>query len=213
MFVLACAVGTALPPHLTVWHIGLLVLTGGAFSWCVQMAGVLLRPRGPELDAVKAAAAAIAQFAQSIGTQREDYSRHGAALSLYDAWTKLVTLQPMWPRQSRALNQLRALNRELHRLFVRCITTAQPGALAETIAERAASLVATARSQDPTDAAFSDIPLGHYGIWESIYESLTWNSTAVLAVRSKPNTTPITPARVDANPTRTDDHETSAVRV
>ena len=182
MFALACAVGTALPTqHLTLWHIGLLVLGGGVFSWSVQMAGVLFRPRGPELDAVSAAAAAIAQFAQSIGTQREDYTRHAAALSLYEAWTKLVTLQSTWPRQSRTLNRLRAVNRELHRLFMQCITATERGAQLETVAERAASLVATFLSRGPTNIDFSDVPFGHYGIRESICESLTWNSTAVLA--------------------------------
>ena len=182
MFALACAVGTALPTrHLTLWHIGLLVLGGGVFSWSVQMAGVLFRPRGPELDAVSAAAAEIAQFAQSIGTQREDYTRHAAALSLYDAWTKLVTLQPTWPRQTPTLNRLRAVNREAHRLFIQCVAAAKRGACVETVAERAASLVATSLSHDPPDVGRSNIPLGHYSIRESICENLTWKSTAVLA--------------------------------
>ena len=182
MFALACAVGTALPTqYLTLWHIGFLVLGGGVFSWSVQMAGVLFRPRGPELDAVSAAAAEIVQFAQSIGTQREDYTRHAAALSLYDAWTKLVALQPTWSRQSRTLNRLRALNRELHQLFIECITGAQRGALSEGIADRAGALVAAARSEDLTNVAYSDTPLGRYGIRKSICENLTWNSPAVLA--------------------------------
>jgi hypothetical protein len=67
---------------------------------------MLVRPRGPESDALNAAVAATAQFVQSIGTQREDYTRHAAALSLYDAWTKLVALQPKSSSQSPALNQL-----------------------------------------------------------------------------------------------------------
>jgi hypothetical protein len=182
MFVLACAVGTALPTEpFVVWQIGLLVLGSGAFSWCVQMAGMLFRPRGPELDALRAAAAATAQFVQSVGTQREDYTRHTAAVLLYEAWTKLVALQPKSSSQSPALNRLRASNRELHRLFVRYITAAHhPGGLANTIAKRPGSLVGIARSQDPANAAF-DAPLGHYGLRESIYESMTWNSIAALA--------------------------------
>jgi hypothetical protein len=94
---------------------------------------MLLRPMGPESDALNAAVAATAQFVQSIGTQREDYTRHAAALSLYDAWTKLVALQPKSSSQSPALNQLRASNRELHRLFVRHITTVNHGGAADSI--------------------------------------------------------------------------------
>ena len=181
MFVLACAVGSALPTEpFTVWQIGLLVLSGGAFSWCVQMAGMLFRPRGPESDALNAAAAATAQFVQSIGTQREDYTRHAAALSLYDAWTKLVALQPKSSSQSPALNRLRASNRELHRLFVRYITAVHPGGAADSIDGRPASLVAEAGAQDPANAVF-EAPLGHYGIRESICESMTWSSIAALA--------------------------------
>jgi hypothetical protein len=119
MFALACAAGTAMPTgHLTLPQIGLLIFAGGAFAWLAHMTGALLWHRGPERAAVKAAAQAVARFAEAVGTPGEDGARHNAALAMHESWTALVTHQPANPRPDGTLSHLRALNRELNLIFV-----------------------------------------------------------------------------------------------
>ncbi|SEB80348.1 Uncharacterized membrane protein YccC [Beijerinckia sp. 28-YEA-48] len=182
MFALACAAGTALPAaHISVWHIGLLVLAGGALSWVLHMAGALFSPRGPEKAAVTAAAKAVAQLAQATGTAGQDTARHGAALALREAWVALVTLQPARPRPNGALARLRELNRELHLLFATCINTAgTPGDSMSAVAARAREIGAAATSlqagRERTDP--TQVPLGRPGLKGLLFENLSLRSPA-----------------------------------
>lgn len=140
MFALACAAATAMPVgDLTIEQISVLVLSGGAVSWIVHMAGALVAPRGPEKQAVAQAAEAVARFAacadgphsahsphtsravDSAEADARHHARHDAALALHDAWVALVTLQPSRPGRDPALMHLRAVNRELHLLFAACV--------------------------------------------------------------------------------------------
>lgn len=133
MFVLGCAAGTAtvstdLPP----WHIGLLVLAGGAFSWLVHMVGVLWEPRGgersdggnrgPETRAVAAARAAVSRYLDT----RDSTDRHQAARALHQAWNTLVNFQPARSRPDATLDRLRAENLHLHRVFGAAVSDASP---------------------------------------------------------------------------------------
>ena len=185
MFALACAAGTGMPiRHLPLLQVGLLVLGGGLFAWLVSMAGVFLRPRGPEQSAVRAATQATARLIKSIGTPGEDVARHAAALALQQAWTVLVTWQPARPRPNSTLHQLRTLNRELHLLFAnimnsRATESSALAAASRAIEDIAARLRKTADRREPTEAGH--IPPGHYRLLESLRENLRPWSPALLA--------------------------------
>lgn len=114
MFVLGCAAGTAtVTTHLPPWHIGLLVLAGGAFSWLVHMVGALWELRGPEIRAVAAARTAVGRYLDS----HDSVDRHLAARALHHSWTTLVNFQPSRPAPDTTLDRLRAENLHLHRVF------------------------------------------------------------------------------------------------
>ena len=149
MFALACAAGTAMPAsHLAVWQVGLLVLSGGAISWIVHMAAALIWPRGPEKTAIVAAADAVAHFAEAAGTAASEGAQHTAALALHNAWATLLTRQPARPAPNGCLTRLRALNRELHLLFVACLNAAnQSGTDLTALAEQARRIGASQRPE------------------------------------------------------------------
>jgi uncharacterized membrane protein YccC len=188
MFALACAAGTDMPiSHLSIAQVGLLVFAGGAFAWLAHMAGALVQPRGPERTAVVAAAQAIARFVATVGTPGEDGARHAAAMALHHAWTVLVAYQPAQPRPSGSLSRLRALNRELHLLFVGVMNASGTDgtSLADT-ADKARAIAAQAKAtsdrDEPTNPAH--IPLGHHGLLESLRENLRpWSPVLLAAAR------------------------------
>lgn len=110
IFVLVCAAGVGVSgSHLPPWHIGLLVLAGGAISWVVQMLPAVADVRRPEKTAVATAGAAVAAYLETP----EAETRRAAAEALHRAWTVLVTYQPRSPATSR----LRHTNHALHVLF------------------------------------------------------------------------------------------------
>ncbi|MFL0176552.1 FUSC family protein [Mycobacterium sp. SMC-13] len=124
MPVLACAAAVGIAAeHLSPWRLGALVLAGGAFAWVVHMAGVLVRPRGPERAAVAGAAEAVATY---IETSSPD-ARHRAAQLLHEAWITLVTFQPVHPKPDDTLYRLRMTNRRLHVLFAEAMAAADHG--------------------------------------------------------------------------------------
>lgn len=186
MFALTCAAGTAIPAtHLNHWHIFLLVLSGGAFSWLVHMAGVLFWPRGPEKSAVAAAGDAVARFIESVGTPQQDTARHWAALAMRESWAALVTYQPSNPRPNSTLHRLRGLARELHLLFAEAMSAAAKQEPPDpAAADRARRLAAQA--QDPPDtvgvASEYDIPLGRPRPAESLREAIRPGSMSMLVV-------------------------------
>lgn len=185
MFALACAAGTAMPAsHLAIPQIGLLIFLGGAFAWLTHMAGALFQPRGPERTAVAAAAQAVARFMEAVGTSAEDGARHTAALALHHAWTVLVAYQPARPRPSGSLSRLRALNRELHLLFVGVMNAPIPDGRSLTMnADKARRIAAQAKETRERDERTDPkhIPLGHHGPLESLRENLRPWSPALLA--------------------------------
>jgi uncharacterized membrane protein YccC len=188
MFALACAAGTAMPTgHLTIVQIGPLVFAGGSFSWLAHMVGALVSSRGPERAAVAATAQAVARFLEAVGTPGEDEARHKAALAMYSSWTVLVTQQPAQPRPNGSLSRLRALNRELHLLFVNAMNVPRAGGpslatltdKARTIAVQAIDTEEHAQRTDP-----NHVPLGHHGLWRSLRESLRpWSPPLLVAAR------------------------------
>jgi hypothetical protein len=195
MFALAGAVGTGLPiQHVDWWHAGLLALAGGGFSLMVRVAGVLNDARGPERAAVAAAGAAVARFLQSVGGPAEDGARHAAAVALHDTWTTLVSRQPARTAGDSVLSRLRAISRELHRLFIDGINAGssfaerdarigeRSDAVLRTAMARAGELAAEARSKHAaaTREAPEILPLGRLSIAESLRESLIWPSPVLV---------------------------------
>lgn len=184
MFTLACAAGTALPVgDLDPLRIGLLVLAGGAFAWLAHMVGALFAFRAPERAAVRAAATAVARFAEAAGSTREDDARHAAALAMRDSWTSLVIHQPVQPRPDGVLSHLRAINRELNLVLVDIINAPTDDDIRTALAARAHVLEAEAagatRRRDRTDPGH--VPLGHTGLIGTLRESMKPWSPAVMA--------------------------------
>ena len=155
LFVLACAVGSgAIPPHLSPWHVALLVLSGGAFAWLIHMAGAVVSPRGPEKAAVAAAATATAQYIEAIGgdLKGEAAARHRAAHRLHDAWSTLVTFQPVQPKPDTTLHQLRRVSRRLHVLFAQAMGAADNTGAASPDAAALARQLATLPADEADEA-------------------------------------------------------------
>ena len=184
LFALACAVGTAMGAvHLPALHSSLLVLAGGAFSWLVHMGGALFSARRPEKRAVERAARAVEAFIASLGGSRQDAARHEAALALHDAWSALVTYQPL-RRAGGTVGRLRGLNREAHLLYADAMSyglsgTPMPGAALED-ARRIARL-----AQDPAQvepARHDEIPLGRLKARDALREALKPGSNSLLVV-------------------------------
>jgi uncharacterized membrane protein YccC len=183
MFALACAIGTGLPiQHLAWWQAGLLVLAGGVFSWLVKMAGALTAPRAPEKKSVTAAASAVARFLEAVGTPQQDACRHEAAVSLYDTWSTLVARQPSRTSGDSELASLRAISRDLHRLFVEGLNATRSDETLHAAADRARTLGMEAlepdRAMARTEAPL--VPLGHHDAAEALHESLRWPSPVLV---------------------------------
>ncbi len=183
LFALACAAGTAMPAsHLSPWHAAALVLAGGAFSWIAHMVGALFRPRDPEKNAVLLAARAVGAFIRSLGTAGQDAARHRAALALTEAWSALVTYQPLQRRTESTIGRLRAINRELHLLFADAMSFAARGekmpASAIDEVKRIANLARHPESVVP--AHRDEIPLGRLRAFESLREAVKPGSVSLL---------------------------------
>jgi uncharacterized membrane protein YccC len=173
LFTLACAAGTAMPNPPPPMEAGMLVLGGGMFAWLVQMGGALFNPRGPERNAVSAAANAVRAYIDALGKPHAGAMRQRAAHALHNAWSVLVTQQPVAPRAGGELSRLRALNRELHLVFATALGAATrderppPGLAAE-----ARALAARVRDREARIADTDSVPLGHPRASEALMESL-----------------------------------------
>lgn len=189
MFVLACAAGTGAQAtgHLSAGHMAALVAAGGAFAWCVHMAGVLVRPRGPEKAAVAAAAMAVAAYIDSIGTDAsaQAQARHRAATLLHNAWVTLVNFQPVQPKPDRALYRLRVVNRRLHALFAEAMQSAETGSVPPRDGAALARHLATIPADAITDEHGAEgVPLGRPSALQLLRRASTPASVSLqLAVR------------------------------
>jgi uncharacterized membrane protein YccC len=144
VFALACAAGVGVSAAgLAPWQLGVLVLSGGALAWLVQMAGVVLDRRHPERAAVSAAGAAVADYVEAVGSPTETVARHRAATALHGAWNALISFQPVG-QSDGTLQRLRAVNHSLHVLFTDSMSATAvgdgPSADAADTARRLAAL-------------------------------------------------------------------------
>jgi uncharacterized membrane protein YccC len=153
LFVLACAMATALSSSGPPWRTGLLVLAGGVLSWLVHMAGALVRPHGPETAAVSAGAAAVVRLLEAEDTGRADdtrqyvHDRDEAARAMHHCWVQLAGGRPRPADPADVLARLRAVALRLHSLLaeamrahdearpVRADTLARAHALAGQVAD------------------------------------------------------------------------------
>lgn len=172
LFLMACAAAASmLKPPFDPWHAGLLVLAGGAFAWCVHMAGALAWPRGPEKAAVAHAARAVLTYLDTTGTPLQAAARHEAALALHQAWSTLVTYQPVAARPGGRLATLRALNRQLHLVFARALGSddrASPALFEDARRVEAQALALPRRRSPDAMPAPTGVPVGHPGAWHAL---------------------------------------------
>lgn len=181
MFVLSCAAGTgSASAHLSPGHLAALVLAGGMFAWCVHMVGALVRPRGPEKAAVAAAATAVAQYIDAIGSDAEAAARHQGAQLLHTAWVTLVTFQPVQPKPDDALYRLRVVSRRLHALFAEAMRAADTG----TPVPEGAAALARHLAGVPADAITDEhgaegVPLGRPSAVTLLHRALTPGSVSL----------------------------------
>jgi uncharacterized membrane protein YccC len=128
VFVVACAAGIGVSAsHLSPLQIGLLVTAGGAVAWTVQMVGALTGFRRPERTAVSAAADAVAEFIEKVGTPDQDSARHRAATSLHNAWSILVNYQLVDAPAGSTLHRLRDANHAVHTVFADAMSAVSDG--------------------------------------------------------------------------------------
>ena len=133
---LSCAAGATLHAEgADPLHTGMLVLVGGLVACLVSLAGALVDPRGPEREAVEAAAEAVARFFEAIdvvetarleGREPDavddawpqlDVLRHQASVAMHHAWVVLVNQQPARGRRSAGLLRLQEISRQLQLLL------------------------------------------------------------------------------------------------
>lgn len=182
LFVLGCAAATsAAPEHLSPWYLGLLVLGGSALGWLAQMAGVLIAPRGPERAAVARSADAVDNYIHAVGSADEATTRHRAALSLYDSWNALVTLQPAGA--AHEVRRLRRINYELHSLFAEAMATAsRPDATPFDATNLAGRLAAVRGGRADTESdGIENTVVGRPGPIDMLRQAITPDSVPLLA--------------------------------
>lgn len=177
IFALVCAAATNMHGQAT--HVGAIaaaVAAGAAVAWVLQMAGALWRPRWPEETSLQAAATAVAAYAESAHGAEADAQRHATALALHEAWLNLVARQPGRALPNDRLHRLRALSRDLHRIFGAAIAGAGGGQAAAQARAIGASVA------DPPPVPADD----------SLYKPLAYiRSREMLAMSLRPGSTPM----------------------
>ena len=165
MFVLACATASGIPGATAEpWRLGLLVLAGGALSWCAHMIGIVAGPRRPEKAAVAAGVAAVEQL---LTCPDFPAARDRAARAMHACWVVLVGQQAPAARPDGTLVRLRAIALEAHGAMAGAIRAHDEGrAVDPTAADRVRALAAEVdhppavpRHLDP-----ADVPLGGPGV-------------------------------------------------
>lgn len=185
MFMMAGAAATAMPAdHINPAEAFVLVLSGGAFAWLAHMSGALLRPRGPEERAVKAAARSVANYIEAVGTDREGGKRQVAAQALSDAWNALVSFQPAHAGADTALAGLRQRTRALNSLFSNAMEAAAESRPLPADAPVHARQLGELDQDPPAElvATRARAPLGHMDARALLRESVRWRSMSMLVV-------------------------------
>jgi uncharacterized membrane protein YccC len=178
LFALATAASTSMH-SVAPSQVALSVALGGIIGFALQTVGALWRPHGPEEQAVARAAEAVADFVDHAQNDSHDILRHATASSLYESWTALVGRQPSSTLADGKLHRLRALNRELHRLFGNAIVTANLGATPDPAASAKAREIARVVRDPPAVGSGDKLnePLSYIGGLSALKASLQWGAT------------------------------------
>jgi uncharacterized membrane protein YccC len=148
------------------------------FAILIHMSGALVQPRIAEKRAVVAAAQRLIEFVSAAATPREAAAQHLAAAALHQAWSVLVTWQPLPARPHSTLHRLRIVNRRLNELFADI-----NGRLSrhESVPESTVddARVLAGQAQDPATVVEADdrvIPLGSAGALAALRHSIAPSS-------------------------------------
>ncbi|MBJ7339952.1 FUSC family protein [Mycolicibacterium sp.] len=174
VFALACAAGVGVSAAgLAPWQLGVLVSSGGAVAWLVQMAGVVRGRRRPECAAVAAAGAAVADYVDAVGSPAEAAARHRAATALHGAWNALISFQPT-AGSDATLQRLRATTHSLHVLFADSMSATAVGDGPPPEAAHAARRLAelTLDPETVSTRASDRVPLGRPGTGTLLWRAL-----------------------------------------
>lgn len=101
-------------------HIIISVSIGAVTAWIIGMSDVLIRPRGPEEDAVRAAASAIAHFEKAPDDNDKEFrkARLSASNALHSAWITVTDGAARNVSRGR-LDLITSLNKLHHRYAMR----------------------------------------------------------------------------------------------
>ncbi|WP_026962798.1 FUSC family protein [Alicyclobacillus herbarius] len=118
-FMLVCCVATGLPVHPSeaLLRVGLLLL-GGCFTWVLAMGGWLIRPHGPETQALVRAYKNVANYLAALDTPSLDSARHNATLALTQAEEMLVHARGPWRRGRIDIDRLLWGHHHATRIFL-----------------------------------------------------------------------------------------------
>lgn len=126
-FILAAAIGTALPVHPSAFALrGGFVLVGGAAAWFINMAAWPWHTYGPETRAAAAAYRTLANFAASCGTHQQNTMLVQSQLALNDAEDAVSMAGSRRRRGNRAQRLLRLTN-AAQSIFLHLIERAAEG--------------------------------------------------------------------------------------
>jgi uncharacterized membrane protein YccC len=117
-FVLSYAMATGMPVDPSLAPIrGGFVLLGGALSWTICMLGWFVNPHGPEINTVKKVYMQLAEFLDSVGTEKFNDARKGIVLALKTS--ESILLAGYSPKTSTdTLKRLFLLNEHANRIFL-----------------------------------------------------------------------------------------------
>ncbi|MFC7393608.1 FUSC family protein [Scopulibacillus cellulosilyticus] len=156
-FVMAFGIGTGLPINPSQAPLNaILAFAGGMLSWLIAMAGWLVKPHGPETNAVTNAFREVSAFIEAIGTPKVHEAEHRAAVALRNAEDAVTS--SIWRRQNKYSDRLLLLKRKANALFLAGIELAgeKSGAI---LPECPAAIRAIADTvADPLRAASLKIP-------------------------------------------------------
>lgn len=159
-FIFTCALGASMPAtggRAALLQMGLILL-GGAPAWLITMAGWLLEPYEPEIQAVTSSYRALANWMAAEGSEPRHAAQHQAAVALRLS-ERTVETGSLPVRHGRSYARLVRLNQQAEALFL---------AMIELSAERAdpvdPRLTAAVRSladavADPDRACCLSIPI------------------------------------------------------
>ncbi|MEN1966656.1 FUSC family protein [Lentibacillus sp. N15] len=118
-FILVCAIGTGLPVGASqATPSALIAVVGGLWAWALAMAGGLLKPRGPEMEAVRDAYLEVAGFLAKAGTADAIFAQHNAMVALRQAQKSVQAAEMRRIARTGKTARLRQLVNQANALYL-----------------------------------------------------------------------------------------------